>query len=678
MQAAERASKLREALNHHNYRYYVLDDPELPDAEYDRFFGELQALEAQFPDLITSDSPTQRVGSTPLSAFEQVAHRIPMLSLNNGFIDDDIVAFDRRVREILEVDTVEYSAEPKFDGLAISLRYEGGLFVQGATRGDGSTGEDVTQNLRTVRGLPLRLRAGAPRLLEVRGEVLMFRRDFELLNQRQREMGDKEFVNPRNAAAGSLRQLNPRLTANRPLRFLGYGIGESAGEVLPGRHSGLLSRLADLGIPISSERAVVRGVDGLLGFYRKLGTRRPALPYEIDGVVYKVDDLRAQEQLGFVSRAPRFALAHKFPAEEAITEVRDIDVQVGRTGALTPTARLNPVFVGGVTVTNATLHNEDEMRRKDIHIGDTVVVRRAGDVIPEVVRALPERRPPDARRFTMPVTCPACGSAVVRLPDEAIARCSGGLICPAQRKQALLHFASRRAMDVEGLGEKIVDQLVDRDLVRAASDLYRLNVSVLAALDRMGEKSARNLIDAIEHSKQTTLERFIYALGIRNAGESTARDLARHFGSLDRLITATEEQLQQVSDVGPVVAESIRRFFAEKHNLEVIDQLRATGVHWPEHEPAVAPAAGVLAGKTFVLTGILPSMSRDNARHRIEAQGGKVSGAVSKKTDYVVAGDDAGSKLDRANALGIKVIDELQLLAMIGEIESETIREINQ
>jgi len=673
--AKKRAAELREALEHHNHQYYVLDDPEISDAEYDLLFRELQQLEAEHPDLVIAESPTQRVGATPLAAFESVTHAVPMLSLNNAFTEEDIINFDRRVREGLEKDVVNYSAEPKFDGLAISLRYENGFFARGATRGDGYTGEDVTQNLRTMKSIPLKLRGRPPRVLEVRGEVLMFKRDFEALNQRQREAGAKEFVNPRNAAAGSLRQLDARMTASRPLRFMGYGIGACDGDV-PGTHSALLGWLADLGIPVTGERVLVAGVDGLLDFYCGIGARRTALPFDIDGVVYKVDDLRDQEQLGFVSRAPRFAIAHKFPAEEAITEVRDIDVQVGRTGALTPTARLKPVFVGGTTVSNATLHNEDEMRRKDIRIGDTVVVRRAGDVIPEVVRALPEKRPADARLFQMPAHCPICGSAVIRLPDEAVARCSGGLVCPAQRKQALLHFASRRAMDIEGLGEKIVDQLVDRDMVRTPSDLYHLGLASLAELERMGEKSAQNLLKAIDDSRQTTLERFIYALGIRNVGEATARDLARHFGSLDALMAADEARLQEVPDVGPVVAESMRRFFSEQHNLEVIARLRADGVRWNEHAPAAPKAEGAFSGKTFVLTGSLATMSRENARTLIESLGGRVSGSVSKKTHYVVAGDEAGSKLDRAKELGVAVIDEEQLLALARQLGSMQSKEI--
>lgn len=668
-EAAQKAAALRSALEHHNFRYYVLDDPEVSDAEYDSLFVELQALETRYPELICPESPTQRVGGVPLAEFSSVAHQVLMLSLNNAFSEEDIQNFDRRVREGLECQTVEYVAEPKFDGLAISLRYEHGRFVQGATRGDGATGEDVTQNLRTVRGIPLQLRQGAPEVLEVRGEVLMLKSDFWALNERQRQAGAKEFVNPRNAAAGSLRQLDPRVTASRPLRFFGYGTGSvealPTGVRMPERHSGMLDWLATLGIPITAERAVVSGASGLMTYYQLMGEKRPDLPFEIDGVVYKVNEIRYQERLGFISRAPRFAIAHKFPAEEALTEVRDIDVQVGRTGALTPTARLKPVFVGGVTVTNATLHNEGEMRRKDIHIGDTVVVRRAGDVIPEVVRVLQEKRPADARLFYMPNRCPICGSEVIRQPDEAVTRCTGGLVCPAQRKQALLHFASRRAMDIEGLGEKIVDQLVDQGLVRTLPDLYDLQQDKLATLDRMGEKSAANLIQAIAQSRQTTLQRFIYALGIRNVGESTARDLARHFGSLDAILHAGSAELLEVSDVGPVVAEAIRRFFDEKHNIDVITRLRAQGVSWQEHERATAAPAGALAGKTLVLTGTLPGLSRDEARQLIEAAGGKVAGSVSRKTHFVVAGDDAGGKLEKARDLGIAIINEHQLRTMV-------------
>jgi DNA ligase (NAD+) len=666
MSAAERVRELRAEIDRHNYQYYILDAPLIPDAEFDRLFRELQALEAEHPELASLDSPTRRVGAAPLPEFKPVAHRTPMLSLNNAFSDAEVEAFDRRVREGLEtVGDIEYSAEPKFDGLAVGLVYENGILVCGATRGDGSTGEEVTPNLRTVSSIPLHLRgAGWPSLLEVRGEVLMFRSDFDRLNTRQREKGDKEFVNPRNAAAGSLRQLDSRITASRSLRFFAYGVGVAEAGELPARHSDLLNLLAGWGLPVAIERRCVRGVGGLLAYYAEIGGKRASLPYDIDGVVYKLDDLAAQERLGFVSRAPRFAIAHKFPAEEALTQVLAIDIQVGRTGALTPVARLAPVFVGGVTVTNATLHNEDEVRRKDVHIGDTVIVRRAGDVIPEVVRVLPEKRPILAPEFIMPKACPVCGSQVVRAQDESVARCSGGLYCPAQRKQALLHFASRRAMDIEGLGDKLVEQLVDSNLVRTPADLYRMGLMALIDLERFAEKSANNLLLAIEHSKQTTLARFIYALGIRNVGEATAKDLARHFGSLDRLLAANEAQLMQVSDVGPVVAQCLRQFFDEPHNLEVIEQLRASGVVWSEGE-ALPIAGSAVAGKVFVLTGTLPSLTREAAKELIEASGGKVSGSVSKKTDFVVAGAEAGSKLEKAQALGVAVIDETQLLELL-------------
>jgi len=663
---SERIRTLRAEIERHNRQYYVLDAPLISDAEFDLLFRELQALEAEHPQLLSSDSPTQRVGAAPLSEFATVAHATPMLSLNNAFADAEVAAFDRRVRDgLAAIGEVDYAAEPKFDGLAISLNYEQGVLVRGATRGDGTTGEDVTANLRTVRSIPLHLQgSGWPAVLEVRGEVLMWRSDFERMNARQREHGEKEFVNPRNAAAGSLRQLDPRITARRPLRFFAYGVGGVAATGLPATHSVLLDRLAEWGFPVAQERRRVTGLAGLIAYYVEMARRRETLPYAIDGVVYKVDDLAAQERLGFVSRAPRFAIAHKFPAEEAVTELLDISIQVGRTGALTPVARLAPVFVGGVTVTNATLHNEDEVLRKDLCIGDTVVVRRAGDVIPEVVRVLPERRPAAGRRFVMPQTCPVCGSQVVRNPDEAVARCSGGLYCPAQRKQALLHFASRRALDIEGLGDKLVEQLVDSDIVRTPADLYRLGLLALANLERMAEKSAGNLLASIERSKQTTLARFIYALGIRNVGEATARDLARHFGSLDRLLAADEGQLLQVPDVGPIVAQCLRQFFDEPHNLEVIEQLRAAGVAWHDGEPS-AQTVSAVAGKVFVLTGTLPSLTRDAAKAMLEAAGGKVTGSVSKKTDFVVAGAEAGSKLEKARLLGVKVIDEEQLLAIL-------------
>ena len=660
------AHKLRAEIERHNYHYYVLDQPVVSDAEFDRLFCKLQQLEHEHPELVDPESPTQRVGGSPQPEFRQVTHRTPMLSLNNAFSEEEVMAFDRRVRERLEVDRVEYLAEPKFDGLAISLTYEQGRFIRGATRGDGYTGEDVTPNLRTVRSIPLRLRGKAPPgLLEVRGEVLMYRRDFDSLNQRQRASDEKEFANPRNAAAGGLRQLDSRITAARALRFFAYGVGVIEGAAVPASHSAAEDWLQDLGLPVCQERRVVHAVQGLMRFYQRMGERRAGLHYEIDGVVYKVNSLAAQQRLGYVSRAPRFAIAHKFPAEEANTEVLAIEVQVGRTGALTPVARLAPVFVGGVTVTNATLHNEDELQRKDVRVGDSVIVRRAGDVIPEVVAVVRDKRPKHAIAFKMPMTCPVCGSAVVRLPDEAVARCSGGLICAAQRKQALLHFASRRAMDIEGLGEKLVDQLVDRDAVKTAADLYRMGLAAFAELERMAEKSAQNVLQAIERSKNTTLARFIFALGIRNVGEATAKELARHFGSLDRLMQADEEALRQVPDIGPVVAFSIAQFFAEAHNREVIEQMRACGVHWEESEPRVAASLGRLAGKAFVLTGTLPKLSRDEVKELIEAQGGKVAGSVSRKTDYVVAGSEAGAKLANAEELGIPVLDEAGLLELL-------------
>ncbi len=659
---AARAAFLRAEIEHHNHAYYVLDAPTIPDAEYDKLFRELQELEAAHPELRAPDSPTQRVGGAALPEFNQVAHAVPMLSLNNAFSDEEVKAFDRRCREGLGKETVDYACEPKFDGLAITLRYEHGVFVQGATRGDGYSGEDVTQNLRTVRNIPLRLSgSGVPAVLEVRGEVLMLRRDFERLNERQHAAGDKEFANPRNAAAGSLRQLDPKVTAQRPLRFFAYGVAEvdamgAAASPAPSFHSETMDRLARFGFPVAVERIVVQGAAGLLDYFARIGAARRTLPYDIDGVVYKVNRIADQQALGFVARAPRFAIAHKFPAEEAMTTVETIEVQVGRTGALTPVARLAPVFVGGVTVTNATLHNEDEVRRKDVRVGDTVIVRRAGDVIPEVVAVLPERRPVMAPEFVMPKRCPVCGSAVEKPEDEAIARCTGGLFCPAQRKRALQHFASRLAMDIEGLGEKLVDQLVEQEIVKTAADLYHLDLDTVAGLERMAQKSAANLLAAIDNSKQPTLARFVYALGIRNVGEATAKDLARHFGSLQALMAADAAALQRVPEVGPVVAASIARFFAEPHNIDVIDALLRAGV-----TPAESAGQAVdltFAGKTFVLTGTLPTLTREEAKGLIEARGGKVAGSVSKKTDYVVAGAEAGSKLAKAQELGVAILDE--------------------
>ncbi len=664
---ARRIDDLRRQIDHHNFRYYVLDDPEIGDAEYDTLFRELVELERDHPELATPDSPTQRVGAPPLEAFEQVVHGVPMLSLNNAFSDEDVLAFDRRLREALDLDTVEYSVEPKFDGLAVTLLYRDGTLATGATRGDGYTGENVTANLRTVRALPLALRGAAvPPVLEVRGEVLMLKRDFEALNATQTARGEKPFANPRNAAAGSLRQLDSRITAGRRLAFFAYGVGEVEWGRLPvpETHAGLLDALERMELPVARERAVVQGADSLLAFYRRLASKREALPFEIDGAVYKVNELELQDRLGFVSRAPRFAVAHKFPAEEATTTVVGIDVQVGRTGALTPVARLAPVSVGGVTVTNATLHNEDEVRRKDVMIGDTVVVRRAGDVIPEVVRIVADRRPRNARAFAMPSHCPVCRSKVVRLPDEAVARCSGGLVCPAQRKQAILHFAGRRAMDIDGLGEKLVDQLVDRGLVKTPADLYALDVETLAGLERMAEKSAANLVAAIAHSKDTTLARLVYALGIRHVGEATAKDLADHFGDIDELVAADEDALQAAPEVGPILARSIREFLSERHNLAVIQALRNAGVRWKPASRA-ARRTRPLAGKTLVLTGTLPTLTRDEAKVLIEQAGGRVTGSVSRKTDFVVAGDDAGGKLDKARDLDVSVIDEQTLREMV-------------
>jgi DNA ligase (NAD+) len=659
----ERAAQLRAAIERHNYLYYVKDAPEITDAEYDRLFQELQELEQSSPELRTPDSPTQRIGGAPLAGFAEVRHRTPMLSIANAFDEEAVQAFDRRAREALLVEAIEYAAEPKFDGLAVSLAYRQGVFVQGATRGDGTSGEDITPNLRTLRSIPLRLPDAADtRELEVRGEVLMYRQDFDALNARQREAGEKEYVNPRNAAAGAVRQLDSRITAGRPLRFFAYAVSHSS-KARWATHSQSLERLSELGFPVCPDRDVVHGVEGLLKYYERIGRARDRLPYAIDGVVYKVNRLDWQGRLGFISRAPRFALAHKYPAEEQVTQVLAIDVQVGRTGALTPVARLKPVFVGGVTVTNATLHNEDELRRKDVRIGDTVVVRRAGDVIPEVVSVRAEKRPAGAKPFHLPKKCPVCGSAVTRSEDEAVARCSGGLYCPAQRKQALLHFASRRAMDIEGLGERLVEQLVDQELVHTPADLYRLRLEQLAGLERMGEKSAANLLEALERSRHTTFERFIYALGIRNVGESTARDLARHFGDLAPLLKASEETLLEVPDVGPIVARSIRQFLDEPHNRGVIDELAKAGVSWPAGAPASRPPQAAV--KNFVLTGALASMSRDEARAAIEAKGHKVAGTVSRKTDFVVAGGEAGSKLEKARALGVAVLDEQQFLDLL-------------
>jgi DNA ligase (NAD+) len=673
---ARRAAELREQLHHHAHLYYVLDAPVIPDAEYDRLFQELRAIEAAHPELRTADSPTQRVLGRVLEGFTPVRHAVPMLSIRTETDTEDsgAIAFDARVRrELGRADgdaPVEYACELKFDGLAISLRYERGVLVLAATRGDGETGEDVTQNIRTIGQVPLRLQGVDAPVLEARGEVYMRRDDFELLNERQRQRiaqgarNEKTFVNPRNAAAGAVRQLDPGIAAQRPLSFFAYGLGDVRGWRVPAAHAAVLDALATMGLPVCAERAVVHGAAGLVAFHREVRARRDALPFDIDGVVYKVNAIELQQRLGFVTREPRWAVAHKYPAQEQMTVVRDIDVQVGRTGKLTPVAKLEPVFVGGTTVSNATLHNEDETRRKDVRVGDTVIVRRAGDVIPEVVAVVPHRRPKEAGApfdlyQRLHGRCPVCGSAIVREEGEADWRCTGGLFCAAQRKQAILHFASRRAMDVEGLGDKLVDQLVDAGLVRTLPELYKLGLGKLAALERMGDRSAANLVAALEASKRTTLARFLFSLGIRHVGEATAKDLARHFGSLDRVMDASVEALQSVPDVGPVVAQSIRTFFDQPHNREVVLQLRAAGLHWDEHDGAAHTAASLpLAGKTIVLTGTLPALSRDEAKALLEAAGAKVAGSVSKKTDYVVAGEEAGSKLDKARELGVTVLDE--------------------
>jgi DNA ligase (NAD+) len=669
--AAARAAELRALLRHHADRYYTLDAPEIADAEYDKLFLELQSIESRCPELLTADSPTQRVIGAVLDGFAPVRHAVPMLSIRT---ETDTTAggaraFDARVRRELglaeDQPPVEYACELKFDGLAINLRYERGVLVQAATRGDGETGEDVTRNIRTIGRIPLRLAGTDAPVLEVRGEVYLRRDDFEALNERQREKGDKTFVNPRNAAAGAVRQLDPAIAAQRPLSFFAYGLGEVQGWPVPDTHSALLDTLAAMGLPVNGDRRVVQGASGLVGFHRDIAALRDALPFDIDGVVYKVNSRSLQQQLGFVTREPRWAVAHKYPAQEQQTRLNGIEIQVGRTGKLTPVARLEPVFVGGTTVSNATLHNVFELRRKGVRIGDEVIVRRAGDVIPEVVGRVPGARTGYVANFRMPRQCPVCGSAVVREKGGIDHRCSGGLFCAAQRKQAILHFAGRRAMDIEGLGDRLVDQLVEGGVIHSLPDLFKLGVTSLAALDRMADKSAANLVQALDRSKNTTLARFLYALGIRHVGETTAKDLARHFGAIDRLMHASAEQLLEVDDVGPVVAQSIQTFFAQPHNREVVEQLRAVGITWPEHDGSADRSPRPLAGLTFVLTGTLPTLARDDAKAMIEAAGGKVAGSVSKKTHYVVAGDEAGGKLDKARALGVAVIGEAALREML-------------
>lgn len=664
----KRADELRDEIRHHNYRYHALDDPEIPDAEYDRLMRELQSLEAEHPELVTEDSPTQRVGDAPVSSFGTVQHELPMLSLGNAFSEDELQDFHRRVLDRLDLGDVEieYAAEPKLDGAAVSLLYEDGLLVRGATRGDGTTGEDITHNVRTIESIPLRLMGdGYPRRLEVRGEVFMPRAGFEAYNEKAREAGEKTFVNPRNAAAGSLRQLDPKLTAERPLDMYAYSVGVTEGGELPETHSAVIDQLREWGLKVCPERRVVSGVAGCLEFYEEIGSKRDSLPYDIDGVVYKVNDLGMQEELGFVSRAPRWAIAHKYPAQEELTTVEGVEWQVGRTGALTPVARLKPVFVGGVTVSNATLHNIDELHRKDVRVGDTVIVRRAGDVIPEVASVVESKRPKGTRRVQLPTTCPECNSHVEREEGEAVARCTGGLYCAAQRAEALKHFVSRRAMDIEGLGAKLIEQLVEADRLKTPADIFTLTREELSELERMGEKSADNLVGSIESSKQTSLSRFLFALGIREVGESTAAGLASFYGRLSGLQGASEEELQEVPDVGPIVAARIHGFFAEPHNLEVIAALQQSGVSWPESDPVTVPSDGALSGKTFVITGTLPSMTRDEAKDLIQSAGGKVTGSVSGKTDYLVAGEKAGSKLAKAEKLGVEVLDEADLCKLV-------------
>lgn len=671
-QAEKKIINLRDQLNHHSYQYYVLDNPEIPDVEYDRLYRELQSLEKTYPDLVTMDSPTQRVGDKPLEGFAQVKHEVPMLSLDNVFNEDELTDFNKRVQQRLEMETdIVFAAEPKLDGLAISLLYEKGVLIRAGTRGDGSTGEDVTQNIRTIHSIPLRLLGeNIPSRLEVRGEVFMPKAAFEKLNQRARENHEKPFANPRNAAAGSLRQLDPRITAQRSLAMYCYAVGVIEGVAQLDTHSELLNQLQQWGLPLCKERQTVVGVTGCLDYFKQMSAKRDALPYEIDGIVYKVDLLKLQKELGFVAKAPRWAIAHKFPAQEEITTVNDITFQVGRTGAITPVARLEPVFVGGVTVSNATLHNMDEVYRKDVRIGDQVIVRRAGDVIPEIVRMVPGSRVKGAEKIQMLTHCPVCGSDIEQQEGESIARCSGGLFCGAQRKESIKHFASRKAMDIDGLGDKLVEQLVDAGLIEHVDDLYSLisnktlAVEKISSIERMGEKSAENLIAALEQSKHTTLARFIYALGVREVGEATARTLAQHFTTLEAIKAANEESLQQVEDVGPVVAAHIVKFFKQAHNLEVIDKLIAAGITWDAIDTVQAEAQ-TLEGKTFVLTGTLTLMTRDDAKKALQARGAKVTGSVSKNTSYVVVGDSPGSKAAKAEQLGVEIIDEAALVALL-------------
>ena len=661
----KRINKLREEINAHNYSYYVLDNPEVPDSEYDRLLQELNILEQQNPSLITSDSPTQRVGAKPLDAFTEVKHEVPMLSLGNAFSDQDMNDFDKRIREGVESENIEYAAEPKLDGLAISLLYENGLLVRAATRGDGRTGEDVTLNIRTIDAIPLKLRGkNYPPLIEIRGEVVIPKLGFEKLNRQQLEKGDKPFVNPRNAAAGSLRQLDPRITATRPLSFYSYGVGLIEGMSLPDKHSLMMNKLKTWGLRINPESQVVKGAKGCVSYYEKLAKKRDELPDEIDGIVYKVNEIKFQNVMGFVARAPRWAIARKFPAQEEMTKLLAIDVQVGRTGALTPVARLEPVFVGGVTVSNATLHNQDEIDRLDVRAGDTVIIRRAGDVIPQIVSVVKSKREGKPRHFYLPKVCPVCGSETARFDDEAVTYCTGGLFCEAQRKEAIKHFASRRAMNIDGLGDKLVEQLVDEGLIHTIADLYHLDVKRLVGLERMAEKSANNLVASLEKSKTTTLAKFVFSLGIHSVGETTAQTLANHFSSLENIMKANIDDLLQVPDVGPIVAENLMTFFKQEHNVEVVEQLIAVEINWPkiikkskDEQP--------LAGKTFVVTGVLETMGRNDAKAALQELGAKVSGSVSKKTDYVVVGENPGSKATKAAELGVTILDEKSLVELL-------------
>ncbi len=660
-----RIQQLREQLNRHSYLYYVRDNPEIPDSEYDRLYRELQQLESKHPKLISPDSPTQRVGELPLKSFSQVTHRIPMLSLDNVFSEDELKAFFKRIHDRLEQETeLDINAEPKLDGLAVSLVYQKGLFVQAATRGDGATGENVTQNVKTIHSVPLRLTGkGYPELLEVRGEVFMPKAGFNKFNQRALENGDKTFVNPRNAAAGSLRQLDPKITASRPLAFYCYSTGAAENGALPDTQNEVLSQLQQWGLPVCPEVKLIKGIKGCMRYYETIQSQRDDLPYDIDGVVYKVNKLAFQDRLGFVARAPRWAIAHKFPAQEEVTYISSVDFQVGRTGALTPVARLEPVFVGGVTVSNATLHNMDEIERKDIRIGDKVFIRRAGDVIPEVVRVVPGSRSKKVRKIKLPQHCPVCGSDIERIEGEAVARCTGGLICKAQRTEAIKHFASRKAMDIDGLGDKLVEQMVESGMIETIVDLYRLKADEIAGLERMGQKSADNLIAAIDHSRKPALAKLVYALGIREVGEATARSLASSFENLQAIMDTDEDSLQQIQDIGPVVAKHIIHFFAQEHNQRVIKQLlKLIDIQLPK----AAKTKQVLAGKTFVITGTLPAMTRDQAKELLQSAGATVTASVSAKTDYLLAGDKAGSKLAKAEKLGVEVIDEARLKQLLG------------